>query len=275
MERIKEVLGKIIAASAAIEPEAEQPAEYSCLLCRDRGIIVEGDTARPCRCMKQQALRNRFRHANIGGELASHTFAGFNLSFYPDKPIGGDGGKDLPGKGSNTCTYQELAREALAGARRFVENYLADKHCRGILFTGGTGSGKTFLAAAIANELLEHGVQVLFVVVPDLLDEIRASYDRTPDPDRGSELELMAAARSAEVLILDDLGAHNYTDWTRNKIYSIVNYRLNNKLPMVITTNLFGEELESHLGERTTSRIVQACQGFVLQVEQDIRYLKR
>jgi DNA replication protein DnaC len=276
VERIKELLERMTIPASGSEPAAEPKRQYSCPLCQDRGIVVEGEFGRPCACMKQQALINRFKHANIRRELAGHTFERFSLEYYPEKPIEGELNQRLLGQDrSGAHTYQSMARKALAEAREFVRRYLADPHCRGVMFTGGTGSGKTFLAAAIANALLERGVQVLFVVVPDLLDEIRASYDRTPDQDRAGELELMEAARNSEVLILDDLGAHNYTEWTRNKLYSIINYRLNNQLPIVITTNLLGEDLELHLGERTTSRIVQACQFVVLLVERDIRYLKR
>jgi len=85
----------------------------------------------------------------------------------------------------------------------------------------------------------------------------------------------MDSARRVHVLILDDLGAHNYTEWTRNKLYSIINYRLNNNLPTVITTNLDLAELEEYLGERTTSRIIQMCRIFRLMVETDIRIVKR
>jgi len=73
------------------------------------------------------------------------------------------------------------------------------------------------------------------------------------------------------LLILDDLGAHNYTDWTRNKLFSIINYRLNYMLPTIITTNINLEDLEHFLGERTTSRIIHMCHPYRLLVEVDIR----
>jgi DNA replication protein DnaC len=82
-------------------------------------------------------------------------------------------------------------------------------------------------------------------------------------------------ARQAPLLVLDDLGAHNYTDWTRNKIYSIINYRLNHRLPVVATTNISPENLEGYLGERTTSRLLEMCRPYRLLVDLDIRAVQR
>jgi len=73
---------------------------------------------------------------------------------------------------------------------------------------------------------------------------------------------------------LDDLGAHNYTPWTCNKLYSLLNYRLNYHLPVIITTNLDLVEIEKFLGKRTTSRILQMCNVYRLTVQKDIRYQK-
>jgi len=74
---------------------------------------------------------------------------------------------------------------------------------------------------------------------------------------------------------VDDLGAHNYTDWAKNKLYTIINYRLNNRLPTLITSNLDLNDLEQYLGQRTTSRIIQMCKFYRLLVETDIRMLMR
>jgi len=127
----------------------------------------------------------------------------------------------------------------------------------------------TFENFELRYYLLERGHQALFLVVPDFLDEIRYSFD-----GKNSESELIDTARSARVLILDDLGAHNYTAWTQNKLYTLLNYRLYNQLPTVINTNLELEELETFLGERTLSRIYQLCRIYRLVVAKDIRRLK-
>ena len=114
---------------------------------------------------------------------------------------------------------------------------------------------------------MEAQLQVLFLVVPDLLDELRATYK-----SEINEMDLLDSARTIPFLILDDLGAHNYTDWTRNRIYSIINYRMNELLPTIITSNLSLDEMEDYIGLRTTSRIIQSSRIFRLTVEKDIRH---
>jgi DNA replication protein DnaC len=99
---------------------------------------------------------------------------------------------------------------------------------------GLVGCGKTHLAAAIKNERDEHGLQTLFKTAPDLLDYLRATYapDSNVTYDRGFD-----AIRNAEVVILDDYGAHSSTPWAEEKLFQLLNYRFNARLPTVITTN--------------------------------------
>ncbi|KNZ70918.1 IstB domain-containing protein ATP-binding protein [Thermincola ferriacetica] len=236
-----------------------------CPLCHDRGLIISesGESAVPCQCMRQRSLLAKIKSAKISLSMLKCSFSQFNPNYYDKNSYDSTRGR----------SYYENAAIAYRLARQFVDRALKGERPDGIMFTGNVGSGKTFLACCIANALLEHGEELLFLVVPDLLDEIRATYDNGVHDV--TEQELLDTARKVKYLILDDLGAHNYTEWTRNKLYSIINYRLNNQLPTVITTNLDLAELEQHLGDRTTSRIVQLCQVVRLLVDTDIRIQKR
>ena len=234
-----------------------------CPHCNGRGILIlSPDTASPCKCMVNIKVMNRFKNARMSSEMLKYSFNDFNARFYSKNlkdPINGK-------------SYYENAAAAFAGAQKFVRNVNDNSASDGIVLIGPVGSGKTLLACSIANSLLEGGKEVLFVVVPDLLDQIRATYDHS---NGYTEQDLIEAARGVGILILDDMGAHNYTEWTRNKLYSIINHRMNNRLPTVITTNLDLAELEEHVGERTTSRIIQMCKVYRLCVETDIRIVKR
>ncbi|MDA8235552.1 MAG: ATP-binding protein [Clostridia bacterium] len=236
-----------------------------CSLCQDRGIIIENDGAKPCPCMKQKSFLNRFKNAHFTREMLKSSFEKFNFDYYDRNSM--DRVKNI--------SYYDSAMIAYNAARNFVTDFLKDAHTDGLLLTGQVGSGKTYLACCIANALMDKGVSVLMVVVPDLLDEIKATYDQGRSGSDYSEQQLLDSARQVDVLILDDLGAHNYTDWTRNKIFSIINYRLNNQLPTIITSNLSLKELKEYLGERTTSRIIQMCRVYRLIVDRDIRIVKR
>ncbi|WP_368292483.1 ATP-binding protein [Dehalobacter sp. TBBPA1] len=246
-----------------IQPEMNTESGAVCPLCGDRGIVLNGDTAAPCSCMEKKRIENSFKYARLSRELMNCRFEKFSLEYY---------------RNTNTQQDQEdylNAQKALKAAREFVKNVRANPHEVGLLFTGSVGSGKTFLAASIANEILENNHKLLFLIVPDLLDELRATFSNKSE---NTEYDLLDIARTVPILILDDLGAHNYTEWSRNRIYSILNYRMNEQLPTVITTNLDFDEIDHYLGERTCSRLLQMCRIFRLSAPQDIRmqnYLKR
>lgn len=236
-----------------------------CRFCHDRGVIIQGNLAVPCNCAAQRAIRRRFQDSWLPGALRSCTFDKFSLKYYSRQVS--DSSKGI--------SYHESARLTFSAALAFVDDFQKKARVDGLLFTGPVGSGKTFLACCIANALLEKGYPLLFLVVPDLLDRLRATYDPHRGPGEVTEQEILDTARQVPLLILDDLGAHNYTDWVRNKLYSILNYRLNHCLPVIITTNINLEDLEEYLGERTTSRIYQMCRPYRLLVDIDIRVLQR
>ncbi len=118
-----------------------------------------------------------------------------------------------------------------------------------LVIAGATGRGKTRLAAGIGNYCREAGMRVMFVVVPDLLDHLRSSYD--PQNARGFD-SLLDRVRNMPLLILDDLGSQSGTPWAAEKLFQIVNHRYNAQLPTVFTTNLTVKEIEPRLATRLT-----------------------
>lgn len=118
-----------------------------------------------------------------------------------------------------------------------------------LLILGGYGTGKTHLAASIANYVVQdHQMQVYFAVAPDLLHYLRAAYAPGAETSYDERFEQI---RSVYLLVIDDLGAEQSTPWAVEKLYQIFNYRYNNRLPTVVTSN---EDLD-RLDPRIRSRL--------------------
>lgn len=182
----------------------------------------------PCRCKLEQITEKRLAdlwEASNLGFLSRMTFESFRVEGF--------------GLGPHE---QENLKEAYAKARSFAEDPQG-----WMVLLGGYGCGKTHLAAAIANYCLEHGHATLFIVVPDLLDHLRATYRP------GSAVsydERFDAVVTAPLLILDDLGTQYATPWAREKLYQLFNSRYNARLPTVITSNRSLEEIDARLRSR-------------------------
>lgn len=138
-------------------------------------------------------------------------------------------------------------RHSLEKAFRSAQQYAENPH--GWLVLMGTyGTGKTHLAAAIGNyNPATSGDEPVFVVVPDLLDHLRATFS----PNSATSYDrLFNEVRNARLLILDDLGTQSATPWAREKLYQILNYRYIAELPTVITTASTFDEIDPRIRSR-------------------------
>ena len=150
----------------------------------------------------------------------------------------------IDGGRSTEPADQSRYREAVEVVERFAE------HPEGwLVLTGRHGVGKTHLAAAIANRLIDRGEPALFLSVADLLDELRASYDE--DAEVGYE-RLLAQLRDAPVLVLDDLDGYSETAWAREKFIQVVTHRFNSMLPTVFTGVRTLADIDPRLASRLT-----------------------
>lgn len=191
----------------------------------------------PCRCTLDEGEDQRRarleRYSNLGS-LSRLTFE--NLS---------------PRGRSPSALHQERFAAAFEAARRF-----ADEPSGWLVLTGPSGCGKTHLAAAITVRCIERGQPALFMVVPDLLDHLRAAYQ--PGAEVGYD-ELFQLLRTAPVLILDDLGVQSATPWAEEKLFQLINHRYNAQLPTVITTNLdpgsFDPRIQARLSDASLSQV--------------------
>ncbi len=170
-------------------------------------------------------------------------------------------------KGYTLGNFRPTVSNAAGRARVKVDGYLEDweenrEAGKGLYFCGGVGTGKTHLAVAVMNELIRRKrVPSLFVTVPELLDNLRETYNK---PGRNLD-EWMDAVQNAEFLVLDDLGSERTTEWVRERIFVIVNHRYREALPTVFTSNIGPKDLAEQLGERTASRIIAMCDWIALE----------
>lgn len=119
-----------------------------------------------------------------------------------------------------------------------------------LVITGPHGSGKTHLAAAIANRCIETGKPVFFVHIPDLLDHLRAGFAPTGD---SSYSDLFEQVINTPLLILDGLGTQISTPWAQEKLQQIFNHRYNAELPTIITVAKSLEEIDVYIRSRVES----------------------
>ncbi len=170
--------------------------------------------------------------------------------------------KDVGLKDISTAYYKlPESKASIKAAANRVKEYLDDLFTniddgKGLYIWSDTkGSGKTMLAAAIANELInEHKRYVKFATSLDILDEIKSTYGRRyRDEEESAESKLLKDLVSAEFLIIDDFGTERATDWAGEKFYQIVNKRYINKKVTFFTSNYDLRTLK--YDDRITSRI--------------------
>ncbi len=181
----------------------------------------------PCQCTLKKFAQGRLsrmeRYSNLG-PLTRLTFN--NLD-----PNGG-------GADPETQQWFRHCCEVAKGFAQEPQGWL--------MLTGPSGCGKTHMAAAIANDCLRQGVPTLFVVVPDLLDHLRATF--SPQSDVSYD-ELFERVRNIHLLVLDDLSTHSGTPWAEEKLFQVLNHRFNAQLPTVVTV-ISSEQLDERLQTR-------------------------
>lgn len=122
----------------------------------------------------------------------------------------------------------------------FIENYPKEK--KGLYLHGNFGCGKTYIIAAMFNELAKKNVKSAIIFWPDFLQELKASFNSY---DFKEKLEQI---KKVELLLIDDIGAENMTPWARDDILCpILQYRMQEEKPTFFTSNMNITELEKHL----------------------------
>jgi len=200
----------------------------------------------PCECSRERVLKERYasmlRFCQLPAATESWTFENFDAS----GPL------------------QEAYNVALELAEERSD-------IKWLTLVGPVDVGKSHLAVAICRRWLARGKPARYVLVPLMLEELRASYQREGEYDRQLDFLL-----KVPLLVLDDLGTQKPTEWAIEKLMQIVDYRYVNALPLVVTTNKPLNDLPGDTEHRIGSRLLRASFGRVVNINaQEYRLRKK
>lgn len=208
-----------------------------CPVCKgSEWILTEKDgieTAVPCKCRERAIMLRRLRFADIPEAFRGMELKTFRMDVYRERD----------------------SRKKVSDACRIIKAYLGDfenqrEQGMGLFIWSRTkGSGKTRIAAGIANELMK-SYAVKFAVSLTILQEIKNTWRRDAEY---SESRLLDALCTTDILVIDDFGVERPADWINDKLYQIINERYINRKETIFTSN---ESLETlQYDDRITNRI--------------------
>ena len=228
---------------------------YDCHDCEDTGYI----NGEKCHCLKEEIMKYAYGQSNLSHVLAIENFETFSLDYYSDTPL--KEGQKSP---------KSIAQRNYKICYDFSLNF--GKSNTNLLLFGQAGLGKTFLCNAIAKEILDQGHSVIYVTAFHLFKMISAyRFRKDDDPVSYEDIQ---AIYDCDLLIIDDLGTENSNSFTTSELFSLLNSRLLDEKPVVISTNLNPSSLTDQYSDRIASRIIgnYLTLGFV---GSDIRIKKK
>lgn len=206
--------------------------EWSKLLEREKDLTENVKRLREELEREEAEARKLLEESDLGRRFRERTFENFDKERFP--------------------RAYEIARAYAGTFEEFAESG------KGLLFTGTPGTGKTHLAAAIANHVITTlGTPVKFGGFINILDSVKRSFDTDED--------VVARISEAPLLVIDDLGKEKQTEWSNSILYQVINQRYEDFLPVIITTNEDMGTLEWKIGKATLSRLIEMCDGVKME----------
>ena len=236
--RLKEEIGKLhkekkaLLEGAGYKIQDLEEEEHFCPLCQDTGYV----DGKKCQCFLKLQGELLYRQSRMGAVLERENFSKFQLERFDNiEKLGQCGNKTL--------------REYIKEIRDYLTNYCEEypKNNRSILFTGSTGTGKTYFLHSIAKALLDRGVSVLYFTATGLFEYFSK---RMREEDTEDYIE------EVEVILIDDLGTEFSNSFTTSRFFALLNQRILDRKTMLISTNLNFKELRETYSDRVVSRFM-------------------
>jgi DNA replication protein DnaC len=222
-----------------------------CPLCGGSGYV--GSTM--CECLQELCRQEQKKEVSIltGGK---ETFNQFRLEYYPDEYNSQIG-----------TSPRKLMERNFQSIRRYALTF--GPNADNLLFVGGTGLGKTFLSASIARVVADRGYSVVYETSSRLFAKLEKAKFNPTEETRKEADKLM----DCDLLIVDDLGTEMPGQFVTAAFYSLLNDRMLEGKPMVISTNLNVDEISRRYSPQIASRL-QGSFTLLPFVGEDIRVMK-
>ncbi|WHX25135.1 ATP-binding protein [Virgibacillus halodenitrificans] len=206
-------------------------ANYGCI-CED--IKLAEKTKRARSRLKRNRLVNCFNYYS----LINHSLKQATLENY-----------------NPTSEDLRMAKQKALG---YIESFNGEQN---LLFTGDFGTGKSHLSIYITKKLMEQDYNCLFLSLPKLLTKIKQTYNKSDI----TEDELLDVIQQVDLLVIDDIGSEQRTEWSVSKFFEILDNRAGKAT--IYTTNLNSAELKQRVNERNFSRIMENTEVIVMKGE--------
>ena len=242
LESLREELAGVTRERERLLAQAGYPPDYlkmhyTCPYCRDTGYDDDGNY---CRCYVQMEQAMMQTQSQLQGIIRKENFDTLSFEFYDDEQI--IDGMDM--------TQRQYMERIAAYCRRFAEEFGTGAN---ILFTGATGTGKSFLSHCICAELLKQEHSVIYLSAIELF-EIMAKARMEKDATDAIK-EMRERVLEAELLVIDDLGSELTNTMTVSDLFFILEKRMGGGLSTIISTNLGLNRMRDIYSERITSRL--------------------
>lgn len=220
-------------------------AIYSCSDCEDTGYKEDGSM---CHCYKQKLTTYLYDMSNIHKNMLEENFENFNIKIF-SKEINEKYGM------SPRDNMKKIYNNVKAVCDGIVES-------SGIIFSGSTGQGKTYLCNCIAKYMIEKNQVVLYQTSINLVERIR-DYKMSMAKDMENSRYNYYQIYNADVLIIDDLGTELNNSFVNSELFNIINERMIAKKLTVISTNLSDEQVKNTYSDRIYSRLMYNYDHFL------------